>query len=67
MLVICGMKLVRCVPKMMIFGCRDIQGRVSYNFCLSSMPRSGVIPKLSAKFISDPLCRHFLTGDDIGM
>ncbi len=67
LLVISGMKLVRRDPKKLSFGCRDIQGRVRYIFCLSSMPRSGVIPNLSQDYISDLLSRHFLTGNDLGM
>ncbi len=53
LLVISGMKLARRDPKRLIFGCRDIQERVRYKFCLSSMPRSGVNPNLSQYFISD--------------
>ncbi len=47
------MKLDVHDAKSLIFGCRDIQGRVRYNVCLSSMPSSGVILKLSTEFISD--------------
>ncbi len=53
LLVIYGMKLARIDPKNLIFGCRDIQERVRYKFCLSSMLRSGVILNLSQDFISD--------------
>ncbi len=45
--VIYDMKLARLDPKNFISECRDIQGRVRYKFCVSSMLRSGVILILS--------------------
>ncbi len=53
LLVIYGTKLARLDHKNLIFECRDIQGRVRYKFCLSSMRRSGVILNLSQEFITD--------------
>ncbi len=53
LLLIYGLKLAHRDPTNLTFGCRDIQGRVRYKFCLSSMPRSGVIPRLSKDFLSD--------------
>ncbi len=56
LLVIYGMKLASPDPKNLIFGCRDIQGRVMYKFCVSGTLRSGVILNLNQYFNFGPFC-----------